>query len=59
MSEEQAIRYGGTAGEPFDPCYHDTCDDITNLDLEVLGQNADAVAYATLTLAEQGHRGGN
>jgi Zn-dependent M28 family amino/carboxypeptidase len=59
MSQEQAIRYGGTAGEPFDPCYHGTCDDITNLDLEVLEQNADAVAYATLTLAEQGHRGGN
>jgi Zn-dependent M28 family amino/carboxypeptidase len=58
-SVEQAARYGGTAGEPFDPCYHQACDDIKNLDLEVLDQNADAIAYATLTLAQQGHRGGN
>jgi Zn-dependent M28 family amino/carboxypeptidase len=57
-SVEQAARYGGTAGEPFDPCYHQACDDIKNLDLEVLDQNADAIAYATLTLAQQGHRGG-
>jgi Zn-dependent M28 family amino/carboxypeptidase len=57
-SAEQAARYGGTAGEPFDPCYHQACDDIKNLDLTVLDQNADAIAYATLTLAQQGHRGG-
>jgi Zn-dependent M28 family amino/carboxypeptidase len=59
MTEEQATRYGGTAGEPFDPCYHQACDDIHNLDLEFLEDNADAVAYATLTLAQQGSRGGN
>jgi Zn-dependent M28 family amino/carboxypeptidase len=60
-SEEQALRYGGTAGVPFDSCYHQACDDIGNIDAEVLDQNADAVAYATLTLAgaagSHGHHG--
>ena len=23
---EQAAIYGGTAGEPYDPCYHQACD---------------------------------
>ena len=30
-AEEQAL-YGGTAGEPLDPCYHQACDTIANLD---------------------------
>ncbi|HXV91805.1 MAG TPA: M28 family peptidase [Pseudonocardia sp.] len=47
---EQAAVYGGTAGEPYDPCYHTACDTIVNYDEEVLDQNADAIAYATLTL---------
>jgi Zn-dependent M28 family amino/carboxypeptidase len=50
-TEEQAAVYGGTAGEWYDPCYHQACDDIHNLDLGALDENADAVAYATLTLA--------
>jgi Zn-dependent M28 family amino/carboxypeptidase len=44
--------YGGTAGEPYDPCYHEACDDITNLSLRALDQMSDAVAHATLTYAE-------
>ena len=38
-------RSRGTAGrrdEPFDPCYHAACDDIDNINFEVLDQNADA-----------------
>ena len=50
-TEEQAARYGGTAGQAYDACYHLACDTITNIDREVLDQNADAIAYATLTLA--------
>jgi Zn-dependent M28 family amino/carboxypeptidase len=57
-SETQAARYGGVAGQPFDPCYHEACDGIANVNPEVLDQNADAIAYATLTLAQQGNRGG-
>lgn len=48
---EQAKRYGGTAGEAYDPCYHAACDTFDNVDTAVLDQNADAVAYATFTLA--------
>ncbi len=50
-SESMAERYGGQAGEPFDPCYHRGCDDIDNVSWEVLDEMADAVAHATYTLA--------
>ncbi len=50
-TEEQAAIYGGTAGEQYDPCYHLACDTFDNISLEVLDQNSDAVAHATLTFA--------
>ncbi|MET0932069.1 MAG: M20/M25/M40 family metallo-hydrolase, partial [Mycetocola sp.] len=31
-SAEEAAIYGGTAGAPYDPCYHAACDDISNID---------------------------
>ena len=34
-AREQRI-YGGTAGEPYDPCYHQPCDDMTNLSIKSL-----------------------
>ena len=51
-TEEQAAIYGGTAGEPYDPCYHLGCDDIGNLDHTALDQMSDAAAHATITLAQ-------
>jgi Zn-dependent M28 family amino/carboxypeptidase len=48
---EQAAVYGGTAGEPYDPCYHEACDDITNLNTQALAELGDAAAHAVLTLA--------
>jgi Zn-dependent M28 family amino/carboxypeptidase len=51
-TEEEAQIYGGTAGEPYDPCYHEACDDITNLSVRALNQMSDGVAHATLTYAE-------
>ncbi len=56
---EQAAVFGGTAGEPYDPCYHQACDDISNINAEVLDQNADAIAYAVFTLAAGGPGAGN
>jgi Zn-dependent M28 family amino/carboxypeptidase len=50
-TEEQVVIYGGTAGEQYDPCYHLACDTFTNISLEVLHQNADAIAHSTLTFA--------
>ncbi|MDT4988482.1 MAG: hypothetical protein QOI74_2576 [Micromonosporaceae bacterium] len=44
---DQAARYGGTAGQPFDSCYHRACDTLGNVDRAVLDQNADAVAWTT------------
>ena len=41
---QQAV-YGGTAGEAFDPCYHQACDDIDNLSKRALTQMSDAVAH--------------
>ena len=48
---EQAQRYGGTAGVAYDPNYHQVGDTIANVNDEVLDQNADAIAYATFTVA--------
>ncbi|CCG01743.1 M28 family metallopeptidase [Blastococcus saxobsidens] len=51
MQPYQAEAYDGEAGVAYDPCYHQECDDIGNLDLDALDQNADAIAYSILTLA--------
>ena len=47
----QAAVYGGTAGQPYDPCYHQACDDIDNLSLTAMDQMSDAIAHATLRYA--------
>lgn len=48
---EQAAIYGGTAGIAYDPCYHQLCDNITNLNDTALDQMSDATAHATLVFA--------
>ena len=48
---EQAAIWGGTAGEQFDPCYHQACDTFDNVDLHALDVNSDLIAYAQLTYA--------
>lgn len=50
-SEQEEDQFGGTAGQPADPCYHQRCDDLGNLDLTVLDQMADAAAHAVATFA--------
>ncbi len=49
---EEAEIFGGTAGEAYDPCYHQACDDIANLNVRSLNEMSDAVAHATLTTAQ-------
>jgi Zn-dependent M28 family amino/carboxypeptidase len=49
---DQAVKFGGTAGVAFDPCYHQACDDIDNIDPVLLEQLADAAAHATLIFAQ-------
>jgi Peptidase family M28 len=48
---EQAAVYGGTAGEPDDPCYRQPRDDITNLGTKALFELGDGAAHAVMTLA--------
>jgi Zn-dependent M28 family amino/carboxypeptidase len=50
-TEAQAAVYGGTAGEAYDSCYHQACDDITNLSTKALFELGDAAAHAVMTLA--------
>ena len=40
------------AGEPYDPCYHQACDDITNLSVRSLDLLSDGVAHSTFTFAD-------
>lgn len=48
---EQASIWGGTAGEQFDPCYHQACDTFDNNNDRALELNSDLVAHAMLTFA--------
>ncbi len=50
-SEAQAGLFGGTAGRPFDPCYHQACDTIENIDRDVLEQNTRALVRALRAVA--------
>ena len=44
-TEAQAAKWGGVAGEAFDQCYHQACDNLGNVDRTALDRNADAVAF--------------
>jgi Zn-dependent M28 family amino/carboxypeptidase len=50
-TEQEAALYGGTAGEAYDPCYHQLCDDIDNVSKRALGQMSDAIAHTVYTFA--------
>ena len=50
-TEEQADIYGGTAGIAYDPCYHQACDTIGNVNETALDEMSDAIAHATLLYA--------
>lgn len=46
-TEEQAALWGGTAGQAYDPCYHQACDNLGNVDRVAFDRNLDAAAWAT------------
>ncbi|KAI9312812.1 putative aminopeptidase Y [Dichotomocladium elegans] len=48
-TEEQAQRYGGTAGAPYDECYHAACDTTENLNHEAFLLHSKAIAHAVAT----------
>ncbi|KAH8590832.1 aminopeptidase [Bisporella sp. PMI_857] len=43
--------FGGKAGDWFDPCYHQLCDDISNLALDAWVINTKLVAHSVATYA--------
>ncbi|MFF3452841.1 M28 family metallopeptidase [Streptomyces sp. NPDC002730] len=47
----QAQKWGGTAGQAFDRCYHSSCDTTSNIDDTALDRNSDAIAHAIWTLS--------
>ncbi|GAA0808619.1 M20/M25/M40 family metallo-hydrolase [Spirilliplanes yamanashiensis] len=51
-SAAQAVQYGGTAGAPFDPCYHRACDGLANVNMRALDEMADALAHAVAVYAQ-------
>ncbi|MEO3810185.1 M28 family metallopeptidase [Sphaerisporangium sp. B11E5] len=51
---EQAALFGGTAGQPFDGCYHQSCDTIANINDKALALNTGAIATAAVVYAYSG-----
>lgn len=58
MTEEQAKRWGGKAGQPFDPNYHKDTDTLDHVNRTALEINGAGVAYA-VGLYAQDQRGRN
>jgi Zn-dependent M28 family amino/carboxypeptidase len=50
-SAAEAATYGGTAGAPYDPCYHQACDTLANNSDTAVGQMSKAAAHAVLSFA--------
>ncbi|WP_199430830.1 M28 family metallopeptidase [Qaidamihabitans albus] len=50
-TEEQAAKWGGEAGISYDPCYHQACDNLGNVDRVALDRNSDAMAWVTAQYA--------
>ena len=50
---EQQAKFGGTAGQALDPCYHQACDGINNLNRQALDELGDGAAHSIYTLAQR------
>ncbi|SCK51678.1 Peptidase family M28 [Streptomyces sp. WMMB 714] len=51
MSEEQAQKWDGKAGESYDKCYHSECDDTSNINEKALDLHTDGIAHAVWQLS--------
>jgi len=54
---DEAVTYGGVAGEAYDRCYHKACDTISNLNTIAFEQMADGAATVLMQLADQKVKG--
>ena len=52
MTQDQAELWGGAAGQPFDPNYHQKTDTVDNIDRKALGINGKAAAHAVALYAQ-------
>jgi Zn-dependent M28 family amino/carboxypeptidase len=50
-TEADAVRFGGEANIPYDPCYHRACDNIENIDRGVLELMTEALVSTLGTVA--------
>jgi hypothetical protein len=48
---DEALLFGGTAGIALDQCYHQACDNVTNLAMDVFETHAKAIAESVATYA--------
>ena len=49
----QAQKWGGTAGQAFDPCYHRSCDTISNVNSTALDRNLDMIGHMVWLYADK------
>ena len=49
---EEVKMFGGAAGEWYDHCYHQLCDDLTNLSNEAWQVNAEIIAHSVAVYAK-------
>ncbi|MFI6497590.1 M28 family peptidase [Nonomuraea typhae] len=50
-SQAQATKWGGTAGQAYDRCYHAACDTSANINDTIIDRASDAAAWAIWKLA--------
>jgi aminopeptidase Y len=50
-TEQEAALFGGTAGQPYDGCYHQACDTIANINDRALTINLGAIGHSALVYA--------
>ncbi|EFX03474.1 aminopeptidase y precursor [Grosmannia clavigera kw1407] len=50
-TKDEAALFGGTAGDWYDPCYHQLCDDVANVNLTAWELNTKLVAHSVATYA--------
>lgn len=57
MTQEQAQKWNGTAGEAYDACYHQACDDFDNLNTGAMGTHAKVLSDFMFALVTEGSEG--
>ncbi|OLR91408.1 M28 family metallopeptidase [Actinokineospora bangkokensis] len=50
-TQAEADLWGGVAGQAYDKCYHQACDNLGNIDRVALDRNSDAIAWVVASYA--------